>query len=106
MEDSWKGLGRADLKPIPHLLGGELRIDPDSAACGRGGGEGAIQDDFVAERRDPVNQGKRNRLCRGGGARWSDLKSTLKVWMWSHRWQSRGAWGRQLRWEVGHQGMF
>lgn len=65
MEDSRKGLGRADLKPIPHLLGGELRIDPDSAARGRGGGEGAIQHDFIVEWRDPVNQGKRNRLCQG-----------------------------------------
>lgn len=64
-EDSREGLGRADLKPIPHLSGGELRIDPDSATRGRSGGQGAIQNDFVAEWRDPGNLGKRNRLCQG-----------------------------------------
>lgn len=73
----------------------ESRIDSDFTTCGSGRGEGCNPGCLPGGVRDPVNQGKRNRLMRWGkeGHGCQTSKTSFVVWMWSHEWREQGgAW--------------
>lgn len=54
------------MKPTPHLLSGSGELTLILLCVAGVGEKGAIQDDFLEEWRDPVNQGKRKRLTCWG----------------------------------------